>query len=155
MPRSVYAFAEIRSRFSGSACHDEGMGFIIRIIMNAVAIWLTTLIVGGISMTSFGDEWWQVALSYGVVGLIFAIVNGVIRPIIKVVAFPVYVLTLGLISFVVNALLLMLTAWLSGLFGFGLSVDGFWWGVLGAIVIGIINWIIGLFIRPDRLNEGR
>ncbi|WP_437583031.1 phage holin family protein [Paramicrobacterium sp. CJ85] len=131
------------------------MGFIIRIIMNAVAIWLTTLIVGGISMTSFGDEWWQVALSYGVVGLIFAIVNGVIRPIIKVVAFPVYVLTLGLISFVVNALLLMLTAWLSGLFGFGLSVDGFWWGVLGAIVIGIINWIIGLFIRPDRLNEGR
>lgn len=123
--------------------------------MNAVAIWLTTLIVGGISMTSFGDEWWQVALSYGFVGLIFAIVNGVIRPIIKVVAFPVYVLTLGLISFVVNALLLMLTAWLSGLFGFGLSVDGFWWGVLGAIVIGIINWIIGLFIRPDRLNEGR
>ncbi|GAB2526079.1 phage holin family protein [Paramicrobacterium agarici] len=126
------------------------MRFLLQVIINGVAIWLTTLIVGGITMTSFGDEWWQVGLSYGVVGLIFAIVNGIVRPIIKVVAFPIYILTLGLISFIVNGLLLLLTAWLSGLFGFGLHVDGFWWGVLGALVIGIINWFIGLFVRPKR-----
>ncbi|QPZ37851.1 phage holin family protein [Paramicrobacterium chengjingii] len=126
------------------------MRFLLQVIVNGVAIWLTTLIVGGITMTSFGAEWWQIGLSYAVVGLIFAIVNGIIRPIIKVVALPIYILTLGLISFIVNGLLLLLTAWLSSLFGFGLQVEGFWWGVLGALVIGIINWFIGLFVRPKR-----
>lgn len=126
------------------------MRFLLQVIINGVAIWLTTLIVGGISMTSFGDEWWQIGLSYGIVGLIFAIVNGIIRPIIKIVAFPLYILTLGLISLIVNGLLLLLTAWLSSLFGFGLEVEGFWWGVLGALVIAIINWFIGLFARPKR-----
>ncbi|MCW4459110.1 phage holin family protein [Microbacterium sp. MPKO10] len=126
------------------------MRFLLQVIINGVAIWLTTLIVGGITMTSFGDEWWQIGLSYGIVGLIFAIINGIIRPIIKIVAFPLYILTLGLISLIVNGLLLLLTAWLSSLFGFGLEVEGFWWGVLGALVIAIINWFIGLFARPKR-----
>ncbi|WP_166979900.1 phage holin family protein [Paramicrobacterium fandaimingii] len=129
------------------------MRFLLQVIVNGVAIWLTTLIVGGITMTSFGAEWWQIGLSYAVVALIFAIVNGIIRPIIKVVAFPIYILTLGLISFIVNGLLLLLTAWLSSLFGFGLQVEGFWWGVLGALVIGIINWFIGLFVRPKRAQS--
>lgn len=127
-----------------------GMGkFILRVAVNAVAIWLATFIVAGIAVSSFGPEWWQIVLSYLLVGLIFAVVNGVVGGVIRVVAFPVYILTLGLISFVVNGLLLMLSAAVSDLFGFGLSVDGFWWGVLGAIVIGVFNWLIGLFVRPQ------
>ena len=59
-------------------------------------------------------------------------------------------LTLGLISFIVNGLLLLLVAWISGLIGFGLEVDGFWWGVLGALVLGLIGWLIGIILRPAR-----
>lgn len=126
------------------------MSFLLRIIVNAVAIWLTTLIVAGVNVTSFGAEWWQIGLTYLLVAFIFAVVNGVVGTLIRIVAFPIYLLTLGLISFVVNGLLLMLTAWVSGLFGFGLQVEGFWWGVLGAIVIAILNWFIGIFVRPKR-----
>jgi len=68
----------------------------------------------------------------------------------RIVAFPLYVLTLGLISFIVNGLLLLLVAWISDLMGFGLQIDGFWWGVLGALVLGLISWLIGLIVRPSR-----
>ena len=57
-------------------------------------------------------------------------------------------LTLGLLSFIVNGLLLMLVAWISGLLGFGLVVESFWWGVFGAFVLGIISWLFGLIVRP-------
>ncbi len=70
--------------------------------------------------------------------------------LIRVVAFPIYVITLGLISFIVNGLLLLLVDWISGLLGFGLQVDGFWWGVLGALVLGLISWLIGLIVRPSK-----
>ena len=66
----------------------------------------------------------------------------------RIVAFPLYVLTLGLLSFIVNGLLLMLVAWISGLLGFGLVVESFWWGVLGAFVLGIFSWLFGLLVRP-------
>jgi putative membrane protein len=67
---------------------------------------------------------------------------------IRIVGFPLYVLTLGLISFIVNALLLLIVDWISGLIGFGLEVESFWWGVLGALVLGLISWLIGLVVRP-------
>ena len=71
-------------------------------------------------------------------------------------AFPLYLLTLGLISLLVNGLLLLLVGWIMSFFGFGLEVDGFWWGVLGALVISIINAIFALILRPqlkDRRNR--
>ena len=55
---------------------------------------------------------------------------------------------LGLIALVVNGLLLLIVAWISGLFGFGLTVDGFWWGVLGAVVLAVFAWAIGVVVRP-------
>jgi putative membrane protein len=64
------------------------------------------------------------------------------------VAFPLYVLTLGLIALVVNGLLLMLVAWISEQLNFGLVVDSFGWGVLGALVLGIVSWLLGILARP-------
>src|SRR5690606_18143115 len=87
-------------------------------------------------------------LTYLLVALIFGIVNGIIGGVVRVLAFPLYVLTLGLISLIVNGLLLLLVAWISGLLGFGLRVENFWWGVLGAVVLGIISWLIGILLRP-------
>ncbi|GAB2456836.1 putative membrane protein [Conyzicola lurida] len=123
--------------------------FLVRLIINAVAFWLTTLIVSGIHVNAYapGDTLEQV-ITYLIVALIFGIVNAVIGNAIRIVAFPLYILTLGLLALVVNSLLLLLVGWISSLIGFGLVVDSFWWGVLGAIVLGFIGWVLGLFARP-------
>lgn len=133
------------------------MRFLLKAILNAVALWLTTLIVAGhIVVKPFGDEWWQVALTYLVVALVFGIVNAVIGNLIRIVAFPLYILTLGLLALIVNGLLLWLVHWLSGFTGWGLEiVGGFWWGVLGALVLGVISWILGMIFRPLLKREGR
>ena len=67
---------------------------------------------------------------------------------IKVLAFPIYILTLGLIGLVINGFLLWLTAWITGFWNFGLRVEDFWWGIVAAIVISLINWIAGIILRP-------
>lgn len=130
--------------------HDGGMTrFIVRLLVNAVALWLTTLIVSGVSVDAYGTGGTtETVLTYLLVALIFGIVNGVVGTVIRVVAFPLYVLTLGLVSLIVNGLLLGIVAWISGLIGFGLDIDGFWWGVLGALVLAILAWLIGIVIRP-------
>lgn len=124
--------------------------FLIRVIITSIALWLTTIIVEGVKVVSYGSDGDQVALAltYLLVALIFGLVNSVIGNAIRIVAFPIYLLTLGLIALVVNGLLLLLVAWISSLLGFGLTVGGFWWGVLGAVVLGLLNWLIGVLLRP-------
>lgn len=125
------------------------MRFVAKVIINAVALWLTTLIVSGVSVVPFAPGGTlEMVLTLLLVAAVFGIVNGVIGNAVRIVAFPVYVLTLGLIALVVNGLLLLLVAWLSSLVGFGLVIDSFWWGVLGALVLGIISWLIGIITRP-------
>ncbi|MCU1638329.1 MAG: hypothetical protein JWL94_976 [Microbacteriaceae bacterium] len=123
--------------------------FVVRLAINAVALWLTTLIVTGVRVAPYppGDTL-AIVLTFLLVALVFGIVNGVIGNFIRIVAFPLYILTLGLIALIVNGLLLLLVAWISSLLGFGLVVDGFWWGVLGALVLALISWIIGIIVRP-------
>lgn len=124
--------------------------FLLRLIINSTALWLTTLIVAGVKVVSYGADGDTVALvlTYLLVGGIFGIVNSVIGNAIRIVAFPLYIVTLGLIALVVNGLLLLLVAWISSLLGFGLTVDGFWWGVLGAVVLWLLAWLIGVVLRP-------
>jgi putative membrane protein len=125
--------------------------FLLRVVINAVALWLTTLILAEhvIVQPYAPNDTWATILTYLLLGLIFGFVNGIIGNVIRVVAFPLYVLTLGLISLIVNGLLFWLVAWISGILGFGLVVVGnFWWGVLGAVVLGVIAWLIGIILRP-------
>jgi len=123
--------------------------FIVRLLINALALWITTMLVAGVSVVAYepNDTLAQV-LTFLLVAGIFGIVNGVIGNFIRIVAFPVYILTLGLIALVVNSLLLLLVAWISDLIGFGLEVDGFWWGVLGAVVLALLSWLISIVLRP-------
>ncbi|WP_258074133.1 phage holin family protein [Rathayibacter sp. AY1F9] len=132
------------------ACGDSGgmSRLLLGLLTNAVAIWLTTLVVAGVRVDPYEEGPAAAVLTYLLVAVIFGVVNAVVGGVVRVVAFPLYVLTLGLVSFLVNGLLLLLTAWISGLFGFGLVVDGFWWGVLGALVLALVNWFIGLLLRP-------
>jgi putative membrane protein len=124
------------------------MRFLLKVIVSAFALWLTTLIVSGVRVVPYEDTDIATVLTYLLIALIFGLVNATVGTFIRIVGFPLYVLTLGLISFIVNGLLLLIVAWVSGLIGFGLEVDGFWWGVLGALVLGIISWLIGLVVRP-------
>jgi putative membrane protein len=123
--------------------------FLVRLLINALALWITTLIVAGVSVVAYEpDDTLARVLTFLLVAGIFGIVNGVIGNFIRIVAFPIYILTLGLIALVVNSLLLLLVAWISDLIGFGLEVDGFWWGVLGALVLALLSWLISIVLRP-------
>jgi putative membrane protein len=129
--------------------------FLVRVIINALALWLTTVLVGAFSsnsgITIFPSPEGDVVgyiLRLLLIALIFGIVNGIIGNFIRIVAFPLYILTLGLIALVVNSLLLLLVSWISDQIGFGLHIENFWWGVLGAVVLGIISWILSIVLRP-------
>ncbi|PZF54148.1 phage holin family protein [Curtobacterium sp. MCSS17_008] len=125
------------------------MPFLVRLVVNAVALWLTTLIVSGVTVTPFGDgDTTAVVLTFLLVAFVFGLVNAVIGTIIRIVAFPLYVLTLGLISLIVNAVLLLIVAGISDTIGFGLQVESFGWGIVGAFVLAVFSWLIGLFVRP-------
>lgn len=134
---------------------------ILRLLINALALWLTTLILSPhVSVRPYNDPEpgvsVELVVTYLLVALLFGLVNGIIGGIIRVVAFPLYVLTLGLISLIVNGLLFLLVAWISSLLGFGLEVPGgFWWGVLGAIVLGVTGWLIGILLRPFTKKSNR
>ncbi|PXA72189.1 phage holin family protein [Cryobacterium arcticum] len=122
--------------------------FLVKLIVNAVALWVTTLLVAGVRVEPYAPDTVAVLLTYLLISLIFGFVNGFIGGFVRIVAFPLYVLTLGLLSFIVNGLLLLLVGVISDAIGFGLVIDGFWWGVLGAFVLGIISWILGVLVRP-------
>lgn len=131
------------------------MRFLIRVVINAFAIWVVTLIpLLGIGIRPFepgGDV--QIALTFLAVGAVFALVNSIIGTVIRIVAFPLYILTLGLISFIVNGLLLWITAWITSAFSWGLTVESFWWGVVAAFLISIINAIFGAVLRPQEKRK--
>ncbi|WP_298041290.1 phage holin family protein [uncultured Microbacterium sp.] len=133
------------------------MRFIIKVVVNAFALWVVTLIpMLQVGMTAFdpaGDL--QLLLTYLAVAAIFALVNSIIGTVIKIVAFPLYLLTFGLISLIVNGFLLWLTAWITSGLGWGLSVGDFWWGVVAAIIIAIINAVFGAILRPQKKKRRR
>jgi|SRR5690606_24395014 len=127
------------------------MDFLLRTLATAVALWVAT-IVPGISLT--GDTAWQNILTLLVVALIFGVINAVLKPIIKVVGCVFYVLTLGLIALVVNALLFLLTGWIADQLSLPFEVDGFWPAFWGAIVVALVSWAITLAL-PDRERMAR
>ena len=133
------------------------MRFVIRVIVNAFALWVVSLItILQVDITPFPPgETLQLVLTLLAVGAIFALVNTIIGTVIKIVAFPLYIITLGLIALVINGFLLWLTAWITSGFGWGLTVGDFWWGVLAAIVISIINAVFGAILRPQKKSRRR
>ena len=123
------------------------MRFLIWVVVNALALAAATLIMGDIRLT--GDTVTDQALTLLLVAMVFGVVNAIIRPIVTLLSLPFIVLTLGLLIFVINALMLMLTSWLSQLFGLGFEVDGFWTAVGGAIIITIATWVLELLLPGD------
>jgi putative membrane protein len=124
------------------------MGILLRLIISAVALWISTLVVKGITISA--DNTREKIGTLLIIAVIFGIVNAVLRPIIKLVGCWAYVLTLGLIALVVNGALLMLTSWIADQLDLPFNVDSFWpTAVLGALLIGVISWVLNLVV-PDK-----
>jgi putative membrane protein len=110
------------------------VAIIIRILINAAALWVAVAIVGGLE---FDGEWWALLI----IALIMGVVNVVVRPILTILSLPAIVLTLGLFLFIVNAAVLGIVIWVSDSLGLGLTSDGFFWSTfLGAIVVSLVSW---------------
>jgi putative membrane protein len=122
------------------------MGFVIRVIVTAVALAVATWIVDGIRLT--GASGWANTLTLILVAIIFGLVNGLIKPVIKLFGCFFYIITLGLFGLLVNAGLFLLVGWLAGLINLPFVVDGFWAGFWGAIIVSVVSWGINLVI-PD------
>ncbi|MBF6211404.1 phage holin family protein [Nocardia puris] len=129
------------------------MQLVLRLIINAVAIWLAAAWVTGIEILSpeeNGNGGKIVVVL--VIAAVFTLVNALVKPIVKLLSLPLIILTLGLFLLVVNALMLWLTAKLTELVDqpdYGLVVDGFWAAVLGGIIISLVNWVLGVLV-PDK-----
>ena len=122
--------------------------FLLRLVICAVALWVTTAVVSGVTVQPYADDTLAYVVTFLVSALVFTVVNAIVGRVVRILAFPLYILTLGLLSLIVNGLLLILAAALTQPLGFGITVEGFWWGVLGALVLGIVNWVLGLIVRP-------
>ncbi|THV42101.1 phage holin family protein [Glycomyces buryatensis] len=127
------------------------MSFLVRLVLTAIALWLATVIVGGIYL--FGDSTLAKFFSLVLVALVFTVVNALVKPIVMMVGCALYVLTLGLFGLVVNALMFWLTAWISEQLSLGFHVDGFWPAFWGAIIVSLAMWVMDL-LTPRKEDAG-
>jgi putative membrane protein len=126
------------------------MSYVIRLVISAVALWISTLLISGVHLTT--DSTGKKILTLLVVAVIFGLVNMFIRPIIKALGCGLYVLTLGLIAIVVNGALFLLVSWISGEVHVPFHVDNFWpSAIFGALVVGVVSWLLGMAV-PDRVS---
>ena len=118
------------------------MRFLLRVILNGVAVFLAAQLIPGIGVSGFGA-----AL---VAGLVLGLINAVIRPVLILLTLPATLLSLGLFIFVVNAVCLGLAAWLVP----GFTISGFWAALFGAIVISVISWLLSALLIDEQRAEG-
>jgi len=131
---------------------DEPVKALIRVLITAVALFVATAVVPGIELRA-GTSTLSKVVTLVVVALIFGIVNAVLKPIAKVVGCLFYVLTLGLIGLVVNGLLLLLTSWVAGKLSLPFHITGFWAAFWGAIIVGIVGWLLNMFVGDRGLGS--
>ena len=120
---------------------------IIRLLANAVALAIAAWLVGGITLE--GATRGKQILTLLIVAAIFGIVNAIVKPVVKLVSLPLLILTLGLLTFVINAAMLLLTSWITGKLDVQFHVDGFWSALFGALIISIVGMIINA-VLPDK-----
>jgi putative membrane protein len=127
------------------------MRLLIRAVITAAALAVATAVVPGIELGP-GSTVKKVA-TLVVVAVIFGVVNAVLKPIVKAVGCLFYILTLGLIGLVVNALLLWLTSWAAGKLSLPFHITGFWPAFWGAIIVGVVGWLLGVLVRENRRED--
>jgi putative membrane protein len=122
------------------------MHIVLRLLINAAALWAATRIVPGIAFT--GD--WRLLF---VVALVFGVLNVSVLPVLWLMTLPLLLVTLGLFTFVLNAVMLWLTGAISDALGLGFHVDGFGAAFLGALVVTIVSFVLSLFVASTRRDD--
>ena len=117
------------------------MRFLVRLLINAAALWVAVKLVPGITYAS--DNW----VPFFGVALVFGLVNAFIRPLVKLLSLPLIILTLGVFLLVVNGLLLWLTSAVSGALALGFHVSGFSSAFFGALVVSVVSIVLSVLIR--------
>lgn len=120
--------------------------FLIRLIVNAFALWVAIQIVPGITYDGTN-------VSLLIIALIFGVVNALVRPLLVILTCPLIILTLGVFLLIINALMLALTEWISDLFTLGLYIDNFWATFLGALVVSVVSGIINTLLKDNRAED--
>jgi putative membrane protein len=123
------------------------MPFLVRLLTNAAALWVATHFVSGITYTG---SWTSLLL----VALVFGVLNASVRPLLKLLTFPLLILTLGLFTFVINAVMLLITGWVSERLYLGFHVAGFWSAFWGGLVISIVSLVMSLLVTSRQGHEG-
>ncbi|MFF4030671.1 phage holin family protein [Streptomyces sviceus] len=120
--------------------------FLVKTIANAGALAVAVWLLDKITLT--GGSTGEKVLTLIVVALVFGLVNFLVKPIVQVLTFPLFILTLGLFTLIVNALMLLLTSWLADKLDLSFHVEGFWTAVLGGLIISIVSWALHV-VLPD------
>lgn len=118
---------------------------ILRVMINALSIAVAIKVIDGITFTG---EWWKIII----IGAIFGVVNSIMKPLLMIFSLPLIVLTLGLFTFVVNALMLIITAKLSGPLNLGLQIHGFWPAFWGALIVSIVSMLLSWLTGAKRIK---
>jgi putative membrane protein len=127
------------------------MRFLFRLVVSAAALGVATWAVPGITLPAASG--WSKAATLVVVALIFGLINATLKPLIKVVGCAFYILTLGLAALVVNGLLLWLTSVIAGDLTLPFHVVGFWAAFWGAIIVGLVSWLLNMLIGDNRQRD--
>lgn len=120
--------------------------FVVKTIANAAALAVAVWLIDKITLT--GDSTGKEITTLILVALIFGVVNFLVKPLVQLLSLPLLILTLGLFTLVVNALMLLLTSWLADVFDLSFHVEGFWTAVLGGLVISVVSWALNV-VLPD------
>ena len=122
----------------------------IKVLVNGVALWVAAFLVFGIHLADENEPLGKRLLSVLLVAIVFGLINAVIKPVAKFFSFPFIVLTLGLFTIVVNALMLQLTSWVAGGLNLAFHVDHFFWdAILGAVIVSIVSIVLGIVLPDD------
>ncbi|MGW7195210.1 phage holin family protein [Streptomyces chryseus] len=123
------------------------MNFLVKTIANAGALAVAIWLLHDITLT--GDSTGRKTLTLLGVALLFGLVNVLVKPVVQLLTVPLFILTLGLITLVVNALMLLLTSWLAEQFDLSFHVEGFWTAVLGGLIISVVSWALNV-VLPEK-----
>jgi putative membrane protein len=130
-------------------CHNQGMTrFLMSWILSAAALAAAAGLLGEhMNIGAAADTNQERIIALAIVAFVFSLINTFLAPVVKMLSLPFIILTLGLFLLVINALLLLLTDWVAGKLDVSFYVESFGWAVLGAIVVSIVNAILGSFAK--------
>ncbi|MFE4371143.1 phage holin family protein [Streptomyces sp. NPDC056835] len=120
--------------------------FLVKTIANAGALAVAIWLIQNITLT--GPSTGKKILTLVLVAVLFGVVNFIVKPVVQLLTLPLFILTLGLITLVINALMLLLTSWFADKLDLSFHVEGFWTAVLGGLIISIVSWALNV-VLPD------